>query len=58
MIPCQNVGGVETLSVMPMEVSKAALLRWMSGRVEAIWKMRWNTRVICWERVALIMNGP
>lgn len=33
MTPFQKVAGAVTLSVMPIDVSKAALLRWISGRV-------------------------
>lgn len=36
MTPFQKVAGAVTLSVMPIDVSKAALLRWISGRVRGM----------------------
>lgn len=33
MTPCQKEAGLVTLAVMPIDASKAALVRWMSGRV-------------------------
>lgn len=36
MTPCQKVAGLVTLAVMPIDASKAALVRWMSGRVAAM----------------------
>ena len=56
MTPCQKVAGLVTLSVMPIDASKVALERWMSGRVGAMMCSLRSKRVDAGGEFVLIMD--
>lgn len=57
MTPFQKVAGAVTLSVMPIDVSKAALLRWMSGRVRGMAIIFRRRRDSVKREVVAVMQG-